>query len=102
MLHCVFKPPLTCNLEQLHLAQVRIDSPRFLHFIQPLHPRLASLHLNAVTGLFNTDLLLFLSAIAPTLEVLEVMDCAIPCQTDDEELAIDDVMPRLAALRRIE
>lgn len=94
-LHAVQLPPLTRKLESLELFQGNINGPQFLHFATP---RLRTLRLYAVTGLVNSDLLSFLSQVAPILETLIIESTTILRNSKDEEYAIDAAMPLMTNL----
>lgn len=71
-------------------------------FTSPTQPTLRVLYLIAVEGLSNNGLLNFLLQVSPTLTDLFIINCTLPRSTDDEEFAIDAVIPKMLRLKAMQ
>ncbi|KAG6817477.1 hypothetical protein H0H87_008102 [Tephrocybe sp. NHM501043] len=76
-------PPLSCSLSKLELSCGSLNWCSTEVFLD---------------GVSNLDFTSFLNAVASTLENLHVESCEFSRVSEDEEFAIDAVMPKLAAL----
>ncbi|KAG6863586.1 hypothetical protein C0991_004815 [Blastosporella zonata] len=94
-------PALSFQLETLDLYGGEIKGHQMMRFVTMPNPRLRVLSLMNLTGLLNNEFATLLTTVAPTLEELQINHCQFLRATDDEEFAIDTVMPQFAALKRL-
>jgi hypothetical protein len=79
-----------------------ITGEQMFRFTSPTQPTLRVLYLIAVEGLSNNGLLNFLLQVSPTLTDLFIINCTLPRSTDDEEFAIDAVIPKMLRLKAMQ
>ncbi|KAG6817225.1 hypothetical protein H0H87_011282 [Tephrocybe sp. NHM501043] len=91
---------LTARLEYLGLDTGRISRPQLLFFAgsPSLPSSLQAVAFRRLQGLTNADVLAFLAHISPTIEHLSIRNCEFS-RSEDEEHAIDAIMPRMTVLR---
>ncbi|KAG6864466.1 hypothetical protein C0991_009299 [Blastosporella zonata] len=94
-------PALSFQLEALRLYGSEIKGHQMMRFVTMPNPRLRVLSLMNLTGLLNNEFAALLTTVAPTLEEVQIEHCQFLRVTDDEEFAIDAVMPHFAALKRL-
>ncbi|KAG6863073.1 hypothetical protein C0991_008378 [Blastosporella zonata] len=92
-------PALSFQLETLRLYHSKIKGHQMMRFVTMPNPTLRVLSLWELTGLLNNEFAALLTTVAPTLEEVQIEDCQFLRVTDDEEFAIDTVMPHFAALK---
>lgn len=90
-----------CNIQDLGLHNGALDGFQLLRFVSSPHPCLQTVDFDNIRGVSNRDLLNFLSEIASTLTSLSIRGSGIPPSSDDEEYAIDAVMPKLVSLESV-
>ncbi|KAG6862901.1 hypothetical protein C0991_009564 [Blastosporella zonata] len=93
---------LSSQLEELVLMDGRLSGSQLIRFVAgPDSPRLKTLELNDIQHLQNRDIFMVLFLVAPTLTEFHLVNCFIPYQNlpEGEELALDEAMPHLKALR---
>ncbi|KAF5383627.1 hypothetical protein D9615_003558 [Tricholomella constricta] len=88
------------KIKELTLVGGKLNGPQLMLFTWRSVPCLRELHLRDVRGLSNSDLLVFLKAVAPTLSGLFITNSSTRA-TADEEPAIDTVMPEMFSLERL-
>jgi hypothetical protein len=92
---------LTANIQDLHLLHSKITGAQLLRFIRPDDAFLKTLILSHVHGFSNSELFTLLSSVARTLTTLRITYCTIPRDNEEEEFALDAVMPQLSAIETV-
>lgn len=96
----VSKP--VCSLYSLNLNNGSILAPQ-LHFLtMSSYSSLRRVELSEITGLTNTDLRIWLSEIAPTLEFFTLLGSFFPRKSPDEGHAVDVTIRMMCNLRYID
>ncbi|KAG6874489.1 hypothetical protein C0995_010399 [Termitomyces sp. Mi166 len=97
-------PSLPSRIEELQLSCGFLTASQLSRFTLSCNPCLRLCRLSRIKGLSNSGFASFLSLVASSLITLEISHCEFPLlsgDADDEELAIDSLMPRLTSLRRL-
>ncbi|KAA1472051.1 hypothetical protein DENSPDRAFT_871931 [Dentipellis sp. KUC8613] len=97
--HC---PKPACQLEQVRLQGGRASDIELMYIMSASFSSIQKVDFANVTGITNSGLKEWLSAVSGSLRGLTFQDCTFPRANDDEEYAIDAVVGKMDQLQTLQ
>lgn len=91
-------PEVTCSIKSVSLHRGSLKLPQLRSLTTSTKSALQIASLQYISGLTNRDLYTWLTEVGPTLTHLTIQFSTISRQSDDEEYAVDVVLPTMTTL----
>lgn len=95
-------PTPSCSIRNLSLQNGFLTFPQLRLFTASSLPTLQNVTLRNISGLSNEDLRTWLVDVVATLTSLGIQFTPLSRRSDDEEYAVDALLPKMAHLRHLE